>query len=693
MPQESASASDHIDLGVGSPAPLGASAHAQGFNFALYAPHASCVVLGLFCGDLYEPVHEICLDPATNRTGDVWHVRVAIDTNFAYGYRLQHHDGDTVMESEWLLDPYATGFVGRSKFGPRRGQPLHTRRCLSADTTMFDWQGVRAPRVAWSDTVIYEMHVRGFTRAIDMPDAGTYAGIIKKIPYLVNLGVTTLELLPVFEFEEDTKSREHPDTGEPLLNVWGYDPISFFAPKAGFAHDTSPHGAAREFKQMVRELHRAGIEVVLDVVYNHTGEGERSDPYVAYRALSDDTYYHQDAAGQYQNFSGCGNTFNCNHPVVADLIVSSLRHWVSEFHVDGFRFDLASILTRDQSGAPTVNPPLIERIVNDPVLSSSKLIAEAWDASGLHQVGHFPGGARFAEWNDSFRDTIRRFLRGEEGLVHTFAQVMNGSEQLYEASGRLPHHSINFVTCHDGFTLRDLVSYSGKCNLDNGEDNRDGAHENLSWNCGVEGPSNDPDILALRSQQSRNFLTLMMLASGTPMLLAGDEFGRTQRGNNNAWCQDNPISWIDWMTRERNADLMRFVRKLIEIRHELAPLRRSSYRADERQPHINWHGVKLGTPDWAPHSRSLAMESIAADESLRSFLVVNAYWEPLEFQLPPCSSSWQTLVDTHCTRPNPIRSLADSPYPHAQATVLVAARSVRLLVARAEVSADAGPDR
>jgi isoamylase len=693
MPQELASAPDSFDLLVGMPAPLGATAYGRHINFAVYAADVSRVILGLFASGLDEPTSEIVLDSVHHKTGEIWHVALVVKPDTAYAYCVEQDDGERCTRSAWLIDPYATALIGRENFGPRHGQSLDTRRCLPAQLEDFDWQGVLRPQTPWNDTVIYELHVRGFTRAQPSAAAGTFAGLIKKIPYLQHLGITTVELLPIFEFEEDTKKRKHPDTDASLVNYWGYDPISFFAPKAGFAAAKQPRGAGREFKQLVRELHRAGIEVILDVVYNHTGEGESDDPSFAYRVFAADTYYQHDGAGEYRNYSGCGNTLNCNHPVVADLIVASLRHWVSEYRVDGFRFDLASILTRDQNGTPLANPPLVERIASDPVLSSTKLIAEAWDAAGLHQVGHFPAGARFAEWNDSFRDTLRRFVRGEQGLVGMLAQAMAGSGSLYQASGRSPYHSINFVTCHDGFTLSDLVSYSGKYNLENGEHNRDGANEDLSWNCGVEGPTEDPEILKLRGQQTRNFLTLLMLAAGTPMLLAGDEFARTQRGNNNAWCQDSDISWIDWDGAKSNADLTRFVATLTTLRRELAPLRPTSYAGCADAPRIVWHGVQLGAPDWAPQSRSLAMETISSDGAMRGYLVANAFWQALEFQLPRSDSQWLSVVDTHCNSPNDVVNLADAKLCADQDVLAVAPRSVRLLVTAVPHSTSCGtPD-
>ena len=491
----------------GSGAELGAHWHWNGHghgrdaHFAVYAANADAMTLGLFAPQTQQLLRAYTLNPEHHRTGDVWHAAVTgLEHDVGYAFAPGHVSLDSVSDfkadaPQWLLDPYARALCGREQWGVRGQRPMQMRRGLLRHQR-FDWGTEAAPSIPWHDTVIYELHVRGFTRActsVSAEVAGTYSGLAASIPYLQRLGVTAVELLPVFEFEEDAGRRQQPKTGMSLLNYWGYDPLNYFVPKAGYAATLEPGAAIDEFKAMVRSLHSAGIEVILDVVYNHTGEGPIDGPVVSFRGLAPDDYYHVDADGAYGDYSGCGNTLNCNAPIVCDLIVASLRHWVTEFHVDGFRFNLASALTRGTDGEPEQQPLLIERILADPVLGDIKLIAEPWDAVGLHQTGRFPGNGRFSEWHDGFRDTVRRFLRGEGNMVKPLASVLAGSEQRFARANAAPRNAVNFITAHDGFTLRDLVSYSAKRNLDNGEQDRDGIDENLSWNCGVEGPSHDPE--------------------------------------------------------------------------------------------------------------------------------------------------------------------------------------------------------
>ena len=540
----------------------------------------------------------------------------------------------------------------------------------------FDWNYDQPLNIPLADSVIYELNVRGFTihPSSGVRKPGTFGGLAEKIPYLKQLGITAVELLPVHEFEEVENKHVNPFTGESLRNLWGYQPIAFFAPNSAYASVDRNADAIVEFKQMVRRFHEAGIEVILDVVFNHTAESDERGVTQSFRGIDNSIFYMIDREnGKYLNYSGTGNTLNCNHPVLRELIRNCLRYWVMEMHVDGFRFDLASILGRGGDGSVLSNPPLLESLAKDPVLSGTKLIAEAWDAAGLFQVGKFPSWSRWAEWNSKFRDDIRRFVRGDTGMVSALATRLCGSPDLYESSQREPYHGINFVTCHDGFTLADVVSYSIKHNEANGEENRDGVDDNLSFNCGVEGATTDPSIQALRERQARNLLALLLIANGVPMLLAGDEFGRTQQGNNNAYCQDNEISWVQWEYAERNRTLLDFVRRLIQLRLEHPILRRQGFSGDEVR--IHWHGVRLGQPDWSTDSHSLAMHVCGINTNGQEdhvYVIANAWSGDLSFELPPYVR-WMRVIDTAI--PSAI-SESSAPLYRAQAHSVVVLCSV-----------------
>ncbi|MGD9764327.1 MAG: glycogen debranching protein GlgX [Candidatus Binatia bacterium] len=664
----------------GLPLPLGVAETRRGLNFAVFSRHATAVRLVLFAPAREEPVLELSLDPVFNCTGHVWHVEIGgLEPGVCYGWRaareprepnpLHRFEPETV-----LVDPYAPALSGGSRWGvaealegaPGIGQrPRRRSLAISAD---FDWDGTTPPCIPLSEKVIYELHVRGFTRhdSAGVAHAGTFLGLIEKIPYLKAVGVTTVELMPVCEFDELENRNRAPD-GHPLYNYWGYSPINFFAPKASYATCGIDGAQVNEFRTMVREFHRAGLEVFVDMVYNHTAEGPLPPgvPAWSLRGLDNATYYILDPeTGAYRDYTGCGNTLNCNHPVVRNLILDSLRHWVSEMHVDGFRFDLAAVLTRGRLGEVLASPPVLERIAYDPVIADATLIAEAWDAAGLYQVGRFPAWQRWAEWNGPYRDHIRHFVRGDPGFTPALAARLAGSPDLFAPSGRGPSHSINFVTCHDGFTLADLVSYDRKHNEANGEGNRDGTDDNISWNCGVEGPTDDPAILRLRAQQMRNFLTLLLCSRGTPMLQAGDEFGRTQRGNNNAYCQDNEISWIDWRLLEAHAALFRFTRTLLAFRAEHPVLRQPDFLAGvpkgvHQRPDVAWHGVRVNEPDFGPDSRSLAMHlagEYAPHGDCDVYLAANAWSGDLAFALPlpPLGTRWVRVIDTAAPPPDDI---------------------------------------
>ncbi|TXH76580.1 glycogen debranching protein GlgX [Thiobacillus sp.] len=675
-----AEVSERTDIRRGVPLPLGVHASEGGANFALFSRHASRVRLELFdrAHDAV-PARAIDLDPARNRTGDVWHVWVqGIQTGQLYAYRVdgpyRPQDGHRFNFRKLLLDPFATAISQRSPwdFGLARGYdpaaPDPDRMPSPVDDAgsmpkcvfiheSFHWHDDLPPRRPWSETVIYETHVRGFTvhptAGVDHP--GTYRGLMEKIPYLKDLGVTAVELMPVHEFNECPLPGSNPQTGAPLRNYWGYDPVAFLAPKAAYSSAGGQGQQTLEFKEMVRALHQAGIEVILDVVFNHTAEGNELGPTLSFRGIDNAIFYMLTPdLRHYRNYAGTGNTINANHPVVRDHILGALRHWVVEMRVDGFRFDLASILGRDGAGRLLASAPLLERIAEDPILRDVKLIAEAWDAAGAYEVGSF-SERRWAEWNGRYRDDVRRFWRGDAGMLGLFASRLCGSADIYAQSGKGPEASINFVTCHDGFTLNDLVSYRTKHNEANGEDNRDGTDANFSDACGIEGESTDSAIETMRSRQIRNFLLTLLISRGVPMLLGGDEFRRTQGGNNNAWCQDNETSWVDWQLLEQHRELHRFVREMLAFRRAHPVLSREQFYTEAE---IQWFGPDGNVPDWFdPSARQLACR-IREDAHDSLFLIFNAGSECVDFRVPeaPDDRHWHRVVDTHRPAPEDIAS-------------------------------------
>jgi glycogen operon protein len=674
--------------------PYGSASRRDGVNFSVFSRHATAVTLVLWNPGDHEPVLELPLDSRYNRTGDVWHVFVeGIDPGIEYAFRTECEPNPrpAVLRCDrrkLLIDPYGKAVSGLEEWGETAGSESRLGRLRSRVVDEeFDWGHEHPLNVPLADSIIYEMHVRGFTRhpSSGVAHPGTFRGVVDKITYLRELGVTAVELMPVTEFEEDDTDFRHPATGERLRNFWGYQPVSFFAPKASYARDGGPGQAVREFKEMVKALHEAGIEVILDMVFNHTGEGDERGATFCWRGFDNPTYYLLDPeTGRYLNYSGCGNTMNCNHPVVRHMILAALRYWVTEMHVDGFRFDLASILGRGRDGEVLPNPPILEAIAADPVMAHVKLIAEAWDAAGLYQVGSFPSWGRWAEWNGHFRDDLRRFVKSDPGQTRLLATRLAGSPDLYRGSGRAPWHSINFVTCHDGFTMADLVSYDERHNEENGEQGRDGHAENLSWNCGEEGPSSSAEVNALRARQARNFLTLLFLSQGVPMLLAGDEIGRTQRGNNNAWCQDNDVSWVDWSLLQRNPGLLRFTSRLIRFRKAHRSLRRRTFFEDEKRSPVAWHGTRLGQPDWGEESRELGMHLVGRDGGDPIYLFASAHWEPRQFDLPSLKAPrrWRRFVDTSLEGdPAAAEPGSEPPLPSAKAYV-AGPRSVVVLVGR-----------
>ncbi|MBI5571292.1 MAG: glycogen debranching protein GlgX [Desulfomonile tiedjei] len=686
-------------IGQGKSYPLGATVYPDGVNFSVFSKHAEVVELLLFDRvDEPKPARVIRLDPAKNKTYHYWHVFVPdIAAGQLYGYRaigpFEPRRGLRFDRDKVLLDPYSRAVVVPENFSrPAASEPgdnaATAMKSVVADPRMYDWEGDTQLRTPFARTVIYEMHVAGFTRhpnsGLSSEKRGTYAGLIEKIPYLQNLGITAVELLPVFQFDEH-------DAPLGLTNYWGYSPVSFFAPHHGYSSRKDPLGPLDEFRDMVKALHRAGIEVILDVVYNHTAEGDHVGPTICFRGLANSVYYILESDREdYANYTGCGNTLNANQPIVRRLIIDSLHYWVDEMHVDGFRFDLASILSRDESGKPMDNPPVLWDIESDPALAGIKLIAEAWDAAGLYQVGGFVGDS-WKEWNGKFRDDVRSFFREDNGMVSRMASRLLASPDIYGYEEREPEQSVNFITCHDGFTLNDLVSFNVKHNEANGEENRDGSDANLSWNCGVEGPSDDPENEELRNRQVKNFLIVTIVSLGTPMILMGDEVRRTQRGNNNAYCQDNEISWFDWSLFEKHGDVHRLVKQLISYRqHRGAALMEYNLSLNRLLRHapIQWHGVRLNEPDWGYESHSLAFTAGTLTGRLLFHWMMNAYRKPLEFELPRIDGSpsgWCRWIDTSLESPHDICAWSEA-LPVQEQTYVVAPRSVVMLFARVSPS-------
>jgi isoamylase len=678
------------DLLPGQSYPLGAHVRADGVNFCIFTRNGTSVELLLFDQhDQATPTRVIRLDPAVNRTFYYWHIFVkGIGPGQLYGYRVDGPfapaAGLRFDRQKVLVDPYALAVMYGDNYhrdaAVRQGDNCaESIKSVVVDPHTYDWEGDIPLRQPYAGSLIYELHVGGFTRHPSSGVAptlrGTYAGLIEKIPYLQELQISAVELLPVQQFDPQ-------DAPEGLTNYWGYSTIAFFAPHRGYSSRQDALGPVDEFRDMVKALHRAGIEVILDVVFNHTAEGSHRGPTLSFKGLENRAYYllEQSDPGRYANFSGTGNTLKANHSIVRRMIMDCLRYWVQEMHVDGFRFDLASVLARDDTSQPLANPPILWEIESDPVLADTRIIAEAWDAAGLYQVGSFIGH-RWAEWNGVFRDDVRRFVKSDGAMVPRLASRLSGSRDLYRQVGRQPDRTINFVTSHDGFTLNDLVSYNEKHNLANGEQNRDGMNDNESWNCGVEGPSDDPQVEALRARQMRNLLTLLVLSHGTPMLLMGDEVRRTQRGNNNAYCQDNELSWFDWGDTLRAADLLRFTRGLIALRRSYAIFADELFWGEPGGTRLIWHGVRRYEPDWGDDSRLLACELFADHGGEHLYMIFNAYWEPLRCELPaPAHGTWRRVIDSSLAPPDDYCAPESAP-PAGEREYLAGARSVVVLAA------------
>lgn len=702
--------SERTGVRIGTALPLGTFQREGGVNFAVFSRHATRVQLELF--DLpvdAMPVRVIDLDPARNRTGDVWHVWVeGIRPGQLYAYRVdgpyQPWEGHRFNFHKLLLDPFATAIsqVHNWDFGQTRGyDPSALERdlvCSLVDDAgampkcvftheHFHWQGDRLLRHPWSKTVIYETHVRGFTihPSSGVVNPGTYRGLMEKISYLKDLGVTAVELMPVQEFNENQAAGINPQTGQPLRNYWGYDPVAFFAPKASYSSSGGLGQQKLEFKEMVQAFHKAGIEVILDVVFNHTAEGDELGPTLCFRGMDNAIFY--TLAGDkryYKDYTGTGNTINANHPVVQDHILATLRYWMVEMHIDGFRFDLASVLGRDGTGKMLANAPLLERIAEDLILRDVKIIAEAWDAAGAYEVGSF-SERRWAEWNGQYRDDVRRFWRGDDGMLGLFASRICGSADIYAKSGKGPESSINFVTCHDGFTLNDLVSYRYKHNEANGENNHDGTIYNFSENYGAEGETTDDGIDALRKGQIKNFLLTLLISRGVPMLLGGDEFRRTQDGNSNAYCQDNETSWHDWGYLEQHKEIFRFTRGMIAFRCAHPVLSKEQFYSDSD---IHWFGPQGGLPNWAdPKEKQIAC-LIPEEEQCALCLIFNAGTEAADFSLPPVlpEAQWHLAADTSLEAPQDMFDAGEEPLLENPQTYHLSPRSSAILIARCMAS-------
>ena len=705
-----------ITVRPGRPLPFGAHIKDGVASFSLFSRHGTRVWLLLFDRpEDKKPSHTISL---TSRTGDIWHCEIlGLSVGQLYAYRVDGayspDAGKRFNRHRLLLDPYAKAITDGTKLKMANAQgydpdSAESDLSFSIDDNAgfmpkcvlichdFDWQGDQPLNYPLKDCIIYETHVRGLTQhdSAKVKDRGSFRGVLEKLDYFKTLGITSLELLPVMEFDENENLREDPQTGVKLKNFWGYSTISFFAPNADYSTSGVMGQQVSEFKKMVRELHKAGIEVILDIVLNHTAEGNELGPTLSFRGLDNVIYYmlEQDPR-YYKNYSGCGNTLNCNHPIVREFVLGCLRYWVIDMHVDGFRFDLASILGRGPDGALLENPPLVEKIAEDPILRNTKIIAEAWDAAGAYQVGSFPG-RRWAEWNGRYRDDLRRFWRGDSGMMATFATRFAGSSDLYQEGGRSPFHSINFITCHDGFTLNDLVSYNEKHNEANGEYNMDGTNENYSFNFGVEGPTEDPEVEAFRLRQIKNYLTSLLLSQGTPMLLGGDEFRRTQQGNNNAYCQDNEISWYDWTLKDKNAPLLEFCQKLIQLRKMHPVFRRPHFfkgKDHDRDEFldIHWFDADGNEQQWQPDARTLiclldggSLETGAAYDDNDFCILVNSSFEDQNFQIPPVPTQkkWKLSLNTANEAPNDLMAAGRETELPDQQTIQLKQRSMVVLL-------------
>ena len=667
-------------INTGIPNPLGASWQGEELNFSLFSEKAETVTLCLFNRNDGKLLAEIPLLPEINKTGDVWHISVRnLNPDTLYAYRvtpLINH------RQHFLLDPYArslsTSNIWGKNFKQQQSEPIYHPLGEILAPSSFDWEDDSAPKLPLNSLIIYETSVRAFTQdsSSHVKHPGTFLGVIEKIPHLIDLGVNALELLPIQEFNECEYAQTHPNTKNNLYNFWGYSTVNFFSPMNRFASSSNPGSAVREFKEMVKALHKQGIEIILDVVFNHTAEGDETGPVLSFKGIDNQSYYLLDEHGTYFNFSGCGNSLNANQPAVQQMIIDCLCYWVTEMHVDGFRFDLASALTRGGNGIPLEKAPLIQAITNHPILNKVKLIAEPWDAAGLYQVGYFATETKlWSEWNGKYRDAIRRFIKGTPWSSGEFAMRLCGSEDLYH--NRAPYTSINFITSHDGFSLLDLVSYSYKHNVDNGEGNRDGHNDNESWNCGVEGETTNRKVLALRYRQMKNFHLALMLSQGVPMITMGDEYGHTKNGNNNTWCQDNSLNWFQWEQLKTHHLFYRFFKIMVRFRKKHPSLKRMSFLT---QKDIDWHGLEPFKPDWNSDMR-LVVFTLKDHQYDRDLLVAfNAqnHIQLIDLPPPPYSKRWRWVVNTGSAPPSDIFENGEGPIQHESQYRLIAYSAIVL---------------
>ncbi len=661
----------------------GATAIPGGVNFTVYSHGAYSIELLLFKRRAQEPFAVLPF-PQSYRIGNVYSM-IVFKLNieeFEYAYRVdgpyEPEKGLIFDRTKYLLDPYAKAVTGQSRWGDTTPWGQHYKARVVKDD--FDWEDTHLPLIPMEDLIIYELHVRGFTKdaSSGVLHPGTFAGLREKLPYLKRLGVNAVELMPIFEFDEMQNYREV--DGNKLYNYWGYNSVSFFAPNTSYTATTEYNREGNELKNLIQDFHREGIEVFLDVVFNHTAEGNEQGPFFSFKGFDNNIYYLLTPDGKYYNFSGCGNTLNCNHPIVHQMILDCLRYWVTTYRIDGFRFDLASILGRNEDGSPMNKPPLLQAMAFDPILGDVKLIAEAWDAGGLYQVGSFPAWNRWAEWNGRYRDDIRRYLKGDAGMAQAAAQRLVGSRDIYEPQSR-KNASVNFITCHDGFTLWDLYSYNEKHNEKNGEHNMDGANDNNSWNCGAEGDTRDPAVNALRRRMVRNAFALLMCSRGIPMFLAGDEFCNTQFGNNNAYCQDNITSWLDWNLLEKNQEIFNFFQHMIRFRMEHRILRTNLSDGVSGFPDISFHGVTPWRQEpYSDHDRYVGVLFAGWERETGPqviYVASNAYWEELQVELPqlPASMCWELVTDTFEEELLPGRRLSGT-------GIAIRPRSVMIFVGR-----------
>lgn len=645
----------------GSPLPFGATPMKDGVNFSLFSKHASAVKLHIYDFDK-QSVEEFLFDPLINKTGDVWHLLLTKPLTKAMGYYYTIEGISTPKEpftpSSFIVDPYAKAIYSHLDWGLCDSyKPIG----VILPPSQFDWEGDQPLNIPKNDLIIYEMHVRSFTQdpSSRVKAPGTFQGVIEKIPHLLELGVNAVELLPLQEFNENEYKRCSTRIKQKLFQYWGYSTVNYFSPMNRYAANKQIGAAVDEFKRMVKALHQNGIAVILDVVFNHTSEGDIEGPIQSFKAIENSLYYMTDSNGSYLNFTGCGNTLNTNHPYLIELIIDVLRYWVLEMHVDGFRFDLASIFYRDQDGQVISKPPIIEAISKDPLLAKVLMIAEPWDAVGLYQVGNFyPYETRWSEWNARYRDTVRRFIKGDSHYNGKFASHLSGSQDMYAHQD--PSSSINFIVAHDGFTLHDLVSYNHKHNLPNGENNLDGLNENDSWNCGSEGFTDDKNVNELRSRQMRNFHLALMMSQGIPMLVMGDEYAHTKKGNNNTWCHDNPLNWFLWDKLQENESFYRYYRTLIAFRKKQTLLHRNQFLKDKD---VTWWNSKGEPIRWDKDTQFLAFTLHDHEKNEDLYCAFNASPHSLELQIPSPKDNkqWHIIVNTSDHAPDDIFDESQAP--------------------------------